>query len=63
MANDVDMNEFRFLLTGGVSLGEQLPEKPAAWLSDNSWAEINRACKLKGFEGYLAHFVKNIDTY
>lgn len=22
MANDVDMNEFRFLLTGGVSLGE-----------------------------------------
>ena len=25
MSGEVDMNEFKFLLTGGVSLGEELP--------------------------------------
>jgi dynein heavy chain len=63
MSGEVEMGEFRFLLTGGVSLGEELPPKPADWLSDNSWAELNRACKLDGFKGYLDHFVKNIDIY
>lgn len=63
MSGDCDMNEFRFFLTGGVSLGEELPKKPAEWLSDNSWAELIRACKLEGFKGFLEHFCSSIDTY
>jgi dynein heavy chain len=63
MSGEVDMNEFRFLLTGGVSLGEAIPEIPAPWLSENSWAELCRACKLNGFKGYMDHFLKNINTY
>ena len=63
MSGEVDMNEIRFLLTGGVSLGEAIPEIPAPWLSENSWAELCRACKLNGFKGYMDHFLKNINTY
>jgi len=63
MSGEVDMNEFRFLLTGGVSLGEAIPEIPAPWLSENSWSELCRACKLNGFKGYMDHFLKNINTY
>lgn len=57
------MNEFRFLLTGGVSLGEDWGEKPCDWISDNSWAELNRACKLDGFKGFLEHFCSEIESY
>lgn len=35
MTGDVDHAEFKFLLTGGVSLGEELPPKPAEWLTEN----------------------------
>jgi len=63
MSGEVDMNEFRFLLTGGVSLGEEIPDLPAPWLSENSWAELCRACKLNGFKGFMDHFLKNINTY
>lgn len=63
MSGEADMNEFRFMLTGGVSLGENWGEKPCEWLSDNSWAELNRACKLDGFKGYLEHFCSSIETY
>lgn len=63
MSGEVDMDEFRFLLTGGVSLGEELPEKPAEWIADNNWAEMTRACKMPNFAGFLDHFSKNIETY
>jgi dynein heavy chain len=63
MSDDADMGEFKFLLTGGVSLGEELPEKPAEWLSDNAWGELLRACLMPGFNGFLDHFKANISTY
>jgi len=63
MAGDADMEEFKFLLTGGVALGQEVPPKPADWLSDNSWAELNRACDMPGFKGFMDHFTANIDTY
>ena len=63
MAGEVQSDEFRFLLTGGVSLGEENPEKPATWIEDKMWAELNRGCKLPGFKGFMEHFVKNTDVY
>lgn len=63
MQNDADQGEFKFLLTGGVSLGEELPPKPADWISDNSWGELNRACKIEGFKGFMDHFCASIDIY
>jgi hypothetical protein len=63
MAGEVDQNEFRFLLTGGVDIGEELPEIPAPWITEGMWGELNRASKLPGFKGFLDHFVKNVDVY
>lgn len=52
-----------FLLTGGVSLGEALPENPTNWLLTKQWGELNRLDKLEGFEGYLDHFMQNHSTF
>lgn len=56
MAGEVQNDEFRFLLTGGVALGEQMPEIPAPWITEAMWGEITRACKLPGFKGFYDHF-------
>ena len=53
MNNTLNPEHKSFLLTGGVSLGEALPENPANWLLDKQWGELNRLDKLAGFEGYL----------
>jgi dynein heavy chain, axonemal len=63
MTGDADAEEFKFLLTGGVSLGDPKEEKPAEWMALNSWAELIRACDLPNFKGYMDHFKANIDTY
>jgi len=51
-------------LTGGVDIGEELPPNPASsWITDSMWGELNRACKMPGFNGFMTHFIKNVDTY
>ena len=50
-----NINEFwRFLLTGGVALSDNLPEKfpHLSWLSLKNWGEINRLSDLHGFKGF-----------
>ena len=51
MDNTVDMDEFRFLLTGGISAGE-VPPNPLPWLGDKLWAEINRLPSFLAFVGF-----------
>ena len=63
MAGEVAPEEFRFLLTGGVDIGDQLPEIPAPWITEAMWGELNRACKLPGFRGFMDHFNKNVEVY
>ena len=63
MKGDLDYEEFRFFLTGGISLGGDLPPIPASWISEKSWGEINRISELKGFKGFLASFTKNHEAY
>ncbi len=63
LAKDIDMTEFRFLLTGGVSLGEEIPPKPVPWIEEKGWGELCRACKLPGFDGFLAHFMDYLHKY
>ena len=58
---ELNPEHFRFLLTGGISLGgEKLPEIPErvrSWVSDRSWGEIVRASNtLEGFEGFYETF-------
>jgi dynein heavy chain len=40
LSSELDTNELRFLLTGGISLGEKLPECPCEWLEEKSWGEL-----------------------
>lgn len=56
MSHELDHQSFRFFMTGGVSLGEELPHNPTTWLSEKAWGELSRLCKLVGFERFLAHF-------
>jgi len=60
----LDGEEYRFLLTGGISLDEKLPEKPhAAWLSDKAWGEIVRLGALDNFKSFSVDFVKKISEF
>lgn len=63
MANELDGPGLRFLLTGGVSLGGEIPANPTTWLGERAWGELNRVCKLQGFESFLAHFLEEHELY
>lgn len=51
------MEEFRFLLTGGISAGE-VPPNPLPWLGDKLWAEMNRLSSFLGFVGFAEELHK-----
>jgi dynein heavy chain len=59
MKNELNSTELRFLLTGGVALGAEYPECPATWMTKQAWGEMCRACDLKSFKGFAAHFAKH----
>lgn len=40
LSGELDFEHWRFLLTGGISLGEALPQCPAKWLDEKSWGEL-----------------------
>ncbi|KAI8843136.1 dynein heavy chain and region D6 of dynein motor-domain-containing protein [Chytridium lagenaria] len=48
-----DLDEWMFLLTGGVGVDPNLPANPAPeWLSDKAWGEINRLSNLSAFASF-----------
>lgn len=53
MKGNLDQEEFRFLMTGGISLGGELPSIPADWISEKTWGELYRLNELKNFKGFL----------
>lgn len=63
LAATIDMTEFRYLLTGGVAMGEEMPPMPAPWLTEKSWDQIFLSCKMAGFKGFLEHFTQDIAKY
>ncbi|KAK6993742.1 dynein heavy chain 3 axonemal, partial [Biomphalaria glabrata] len=50
---EVDGQEWRFLLTGGVALENPFSNPAPSWLSDKSWSEIVRASQLPAFKGFM----------
>ena len=63
MGKELDQRELKFFLTGGVSLGEELPAIPCEWMSEKLWGELCRLDKLSSFKGFLDHFMKNHELY
>jgi len=62
-AGDADYGDYRFLLTGGVSL-EDPPPKPADWVPDRCWGELFRLSKInERYAGFHELFAKEIDKW
>ncbi|KAJ3073482.1 Dynein heavy chain 1, axonemal [Podochytrium sp. JEL0797] len=60
----VDMDEWKFLLTGTVPGGERKKPNPAPdWLSGQSWAEILALSQLPAFENFDQDFVDFLESY
>lgn len=61
---ELDSEELRFFMTGGISIDENLPEKPdAPWILDKMWAELVRLNDLPSFKGFLSDFIQNLDEW
>ena len=60
-AGKIDMEQYQFLLTGGVSLTENTQRNPAAgWLGDDGWDQFCRLGDLKAFEGINTGFAAQL---
>ena len=63
-AGKMDMEEYNFLLTGGVSLAENTHRNPGlGWLADSSWDQICRLGDLKAFVGINSTFASQLDGW
>jgi len=62
-AGEADMGDYRFLLTGGVSL-EDPPPKPADWVPDRCWGELFRLSKIhERYTNFHMKFAGSLDIW
>ncbi|KAJ3206419.1 Dynein heavy chain 7, axonemal [Entophlyctis luteolus] len=62
--NEIDIDEWMFLLTGGVSVDPNLPANPdPKWLSDKSWGEICRFSNLPAFSKFSDDFRQQLEDW
>ncbi|CAK9795260.1 Dynein axonemal heavy chain 2 [Anthophora plagiata] len=55
--NKVIPSEYAYLLRGGIVLDrENQPDKPVAWLPDETWDNLTELDKLAGFHGIISSF-------
>lgn len=60
--NEVNDEEWRFLLTGGVGLDNPFPN-PSSWLPVQSWNELCRLDSLTNFKGLRTSFEPLMDQW
>ncbi|NXF75625.1 DYH7 protein, partial [Sclerurus mexicanus] len=64
LANDqIEHQEFMFLLTGGVGLKNEYQNPAPSWLSDKSWDELCRASEMPALERLRSHVSENTDEW
>ncbi|KAJ3406762.1 Dynein heavy chain 7, axonemal [Chytriomyces hyalinus] len=54
--NELDVDEFNFLTTGGVGLGSSVANPDPNVIADKTWAEICRLSDLPAFKGFNEDF-------
>ncbi|XP_072203968.1 dynein axonemal heavy chain 1 [Excalfactoria chinensis] len=58
----IDMDEWRFLLSGGTV--KELQENPAPdWLNERAWGDILALSNLKNFSGFADDFTANLAAF
>ena len=63
-ADQMNLVEYTFLLTGGVSLNENTQRNPCSgWLGSSKWDEICRLGDLEAFEGLNTGFAAQADAW
>ena len=63
-AGCMDMDEYSFMLTGGVSLAANTQRNPGkGWLDDDRWDQICRLGDLPAFDGLNTGFASQIDGW
>ncbi|KAG8227082.1 hypothetical protein J437_LFUL007419 [Ladona fulva] len=60
--DEIDQEEWMFLMTGGVGLDNPHPN-PAEWLPKKSWDELCRLSNLNNFKGLKQDFCDNIRAW
>ncbi|XP_054243607.1 dynein axonemal heavy chain 12 [Indicator indicator] len=61
--NEIEHQEFMFLLTGGVGLKNMYKNPDPSWLPDKSWDEICRASEIPALKGLRSHVSENISEW
>jgi dynein heavy chain len=61
--NQIDMDEWRFLLAGGTSVASNLANPAPEWLNEQSWIEILSLSALPAFNTFELDFVDHLDTF
>ncbi|XP_054071997.1 dynein axonemal heavy chain 12 isoform X1 [Rissa tridactyla] len=61
--NEIEQQEFVFLLTGGVGLKNKYKNPDPSWLSDKSWDELCRASEIPALKGLRSHISENIGEW
>ena len=60
--SDINVAEYLYLLTGGLSTVE-IPPNPSRWISDKNWGELVRLDEFEDFKGILDHFRDHNDVW
>lgn len=60
---ELDEEEWIFLLTGGVALDNPYANPDSSWLSEKSWSEVTRASLLPSLKDLRQSFERNIDAW
>ena len=58
---ELDLDEWRFLLTGGIGMNGSMPPNPdTTWISDKSWGEIVRLSEIPPFAKLEKHMSEHV---
>ncbi|KAI9347975.1 dynein heavy chain and region D6 of dynein motor-domain-containing protein [Zopfochytrium polystomum] len=62
--NEIDPDEWRFLLTGGIGIGDGFSPNPdPSWLTEKAWADVCMLSSLTAFPNFANTFREDIEEW